>query len=445
MSQKQGAAPASGAKKTFGVPAAVSIGIGGMAGGSIFAVVGIGGSVAGSALPLAMIISGIVALLASYSYAKLGSKFPTTGGAVEFLVQGYGKGVVSGGFNIFQWLGYVLSLALYGHAFAGYLVSLLGQSDRNSVVEKLIACGLLVVFALLQYGGTAVVGSAQKWIVSLCVLILVGFGIAGLFFLDPSRLGQGGFEGPVSILFAAGIVFIGFEGFGLVTNTAGAMKNPKRQLPIALYASVGIVIVIYVIVAITVVGNLALSQITQYEGFALAEAMGSFAGRFGIVVISVTALFATASAVNATMFGSANASYQIARDQELPKTFDRKVWSPNAREGLFITAALAILAILFLDITAVTMLGSAAFLLLYAAVNLGHLRIREKTGAKVLMIWASIVSCLVIFGFLSVYIYQTRGLLTLILIVALLVFSFVVEAILRNTEYRKPKTTAPKA
>jgi amino acid transporter len=186
-------------KKTFGVAAAVSIGIGGMAGGSIFAVVGIGGSVAGSALPLAMLISGMVALLACYSYAKLGSKFPTTGGAVEFLVQGYGKGVVSGGFNIFQWLGYVLALALYGHAFSGYLVSLLGQGDRDSLVEKLIACGLLIVFVLFQYGGTAVVGSAQKWIVSGCVLILLGFGIAGLFFLDTSWLGLGGFEGPVSV------------------------------------------------------------------------------------------------------------------------------------------------------------------------------------------------------------------------------------------------------
>jgi len=67
-----------------------------MAGGSIFAIVGIGGSVAGAALPLAMVISGNVALLASYSYAKLGAKFPTSGGAVEFLVRGYGKGVVRG-------------------------------------------------------------------------------------------------------------------------------------------------------------------------------------------------------------------------------------------------------------------------------------------------------------------------------------------------------------
>jgi amino acid transporter len=229
-------------------------------------------------------------------------------------------------------------------------------------------------------------------------------------------------------------VFIGFEGFGLVTNTAGAMKNPKRPLPISLYASVGIVIVIYGIVAFAVVGNLALSQLTEYQGFVLAEAMGTFAGRFGIVVISVTALFVTASAVNATIFGSANASYQIARDQELPEAFDRKVWSPNAREGLFITT---ILAILFLDITAVTMLGSAAFLLLYAAVNFGHLRVRTATGAKAILMWGSIVSCLVLFAFLSVYIFQTRGLLTLILNAVLLVFSVGVEAILRNTEYRK--------
>jgi len=418
------------------VPAAVSIGIGGMAGGSIFAVVGIGGSVAGSALPIAMVLSGVVALLASYSYAKLGAKYPTTGGAVEFLVQGYGKGVISGGFNIFQWLGYILSLALYGHAFSTYLVSLLGI-DPSGYIEKAIGCLLLAVFALLQFGGSAVVGTAQKIIVGLCVLILVGFGIVGLFFIEPARLGSENWLGPMSILFAAGVVFIGYEGFGLVTNTAGAMKNPARQLPIALYVSVGVVIVIYVIVAFSVIGNLALSAITSNQGFALAEAMGEFAGRFGRVAISVTALFATASAVNATVFGSANASYQIARDQELPENFDRKVWSPNAREGLFITAILAMLAIMFLDITAVTMLGSAAFLLLYAAVNAGHLRIRRETGARSYLVWSSLIACLVIFVFLDVYIYQSRGLLTLILIAVMLAVSFLAEGLLRFTKGRE--------
>lgn len=411
-----------------------------MAGGSIFAVVGIGGSVAGAALPFAMVISGIVALLAAYSYAKLGARFPTMGGAVEFLVQGFGRGVVSGGFNIFQWLGYVLSLALYAHAFATYLVSLVGW-DPSGWIEKLIATVLLVVFAFLQFGGPAVVGSAQKVIVGLCVLILVGFGVVGLFFVEPTRIGFGAWDGPMSVMFAAGIVFIGYEGFGLITNTAGQMKNPKKQLPISLYLSLGIVIAIYVVVAVTVVGNLALEEIAKTQSFALAEAMGAFAGRFGTVAIAVTALFATASAINATIFGSANASYQIARDQELPAQFDRRVWSPNAREGLFITAILAILCVLFLDITKVTMLGSAAFLLLYAAVNFGHLRVKSKTGAKGGLIWASIVACLVVFVFLAIYIYQTEGMLTLILIVVLLAVSFGVEAIFRRFR-RKPSAPA---
>jgi amino acid transporter len=416
----------------------MSIGIGGMAGGSIFAIIGIGGAVAGAALPFAMIISGGVALLAAYSYAKLGAKFPTMGGAVEFLVQGFGKGVISGGLNIFQWLGYVLALALYAHAFAGYFVSLLGSDDRNSLVEKVIAVTLLAVFAFLQYGGPAVVGTAQKAIVAACVAILIIFGVIGLFFVEPARIGFEAWGSPMDVMFAAGIVFIGYEGFGLVTNTAGGMKNPKRQLPIALYLSLAIVIVIYVVVAITVVGNLALEKIAQAQGFALAEAMGSFAGRFGIVAISVTALFATASAINATIFGSANASYQIARDGELPRNFDRKIWSVNARGGLFITTVLAIVCVLFLDITKVTMLGSAAFLLLYAAVNFGHLKIRSQTGAKAWLLWASIVACLVVFVFLAIYIYQTQGLLTLILIVVLLALSFGAEALYRKI--RKPRS-----
>lgn len=216
------------------------------------------------------------------------------------------------------------------------------------------------MFAFLQFGGTAVVGKAQTVIVGACVVVLIGFAVAGLFFVEPTRVEFGAWNEPIDILFAVGIVFIGFEGFGLVTNTAGEMKNPAKELPKALYLSIGIVVVIYVLTSITLIGNLTMAQINGAQGFALAEAVGSFAGRFGLVTLSIVALFATASAVNATIFGSANASYQIARNGELPREFDRKIWSPNARGGLFITALLAISAIFFLDITKVTMLGSAS-------------------------------------------------------------------------------------
>ena len=114
------------------------------------------------------------------------------------------------------------------------------------------------------------------------------------------------------------MLFIGYEGFGLVANAAGDMRNPRVMLPRALYTAVILVILLYLVVAVTVTGNLSNAQIEQAKDYALAEAAKPFLGEFGFRLIAIAALFSTASAINATLFGSANVCYMIARDGELP-------------------------------------------------------------------------------------------------------------------------------
>ena len=99
-------------KKSIGLWSAISIGIGGMIGAGIFSILGVSAQIAGHAMYISFIIAGCIALLCAYSYAKLGSAFPSAGGPVEFLVKGFGDGVLSGGFNILLWVGYVFALAL---------------------------------------------------------------------------------------------------------------------------------------------------------------------------------------------------------------------------------------------------------------------------------------------------------------------------------------------
>src|SRR5438105_15949502 len=95
----------------IGMAGAVSIGIGGMVGAGIFSILGVVAEVAGNAMWLSFLIGGVVALLSTYSYAKLGARYPSAGGAVEFLVRGFGDGVLRGGLNFFMWIGYFISLA----------------------------------------------------------------------------------------------------------------------------------------------------------------------------------------------------------------------------------------------------------------------------------------------------------------------------------------------
>lgn len=388
----------------IGLVAAVSIGIGGMVGAGIFSILGVVAEAAGNAMWLAFAMGGVVALLSTYSYARLGAVFPSAGGAVHFLVKGFGDGILAGGINLFMWAGYIISLALYASAFGSYAATFF-TDQPSELLLKSLAVGSVVVLTVVNAFGAKWMGRSETFIVAVKVAILIVFACAGLWFIEPSYLSPKSWPGVQSILFGSGVLFIGYEGFGLVTNAAGDMANPRKLLPRALYVSVLIVIVIYLSVSLTVSGNLTAAEIEKARDYALAEAARPFLGEFGFRLVAVAALFSTASAINATLFGSANVCYMIARDGELPADLSRTQWQ-QATGGLLLTAALVVAITLLFDLAGIAMMGSAAFLLVYAAVNAGHLRILKQTGANAPIVWLSLLTCLAMFVVLAQYTYQ---------------------------------------
>src|SRR6516165_10717955 len=409
------AGPGSG---QIGLVAAVSIGIGGMVGAGIFSILGVVAHAAGNAMWLAFAIGGVVALLSTYSYAKLGAVFPSAGGAVHFLVKGFGDGILAGGLNLFMWAGYIISLALYATAFGGYAATFV-TATPSPLLLKSLAVASLVVLTLVNAFGAKLMGRSETLIVAIKVAILVLFAAVGMWFVKPDNLSPTLWPEAKSVLFGAGVLFIGYEGFGLVTNAAGDMRDPRKMLPRALYTSVILVIAIYLGVSLTVTGNLTNDQIERAKDYALAEAARPFLGEFGFRLIAIAALFSTASAINATLFGSANVCYMIARDGELPAGLSWTEWK-DATGGLLLTAALVVVVMLIFDLSGIAMMGSAAFLLIYAAVNAGHLRVLDQTGASAIVVWLSLLTCLAMFAILCVYTYQEqpRAIAALILIAA---------------------------
>ena len=320
--------------------AAVSIGIGGMVGAGIFSILGVVAQAAGNAMWLAFAIGGVVALLSTYSYAKLGATFPSAGGAVHFLVKSFGDGVLAGGLNLFMWAGYIISLALYATAFGGYAATFV-TTTPSPLLLKSLAVAVVVLLTVVNALGAKFMGRSETVIVAIKVAILVLFAAVGLWFIRPGYLSPELWPETKSILFGAGVLFIGYEGFGLITNAAADMRDPRTMLPRALYTSVILVIIIYLAVSLTVTGNLSDYEIERAKDYALAEAAKPFLGEFGFRLIAIAALFSTASAINATLFGSANVCYMIARDGELPVGLSRTEWK-QATGGLLLTAGLVV-------------------------------------------------------------------------------------------------------
>ena len=124
-------------KNEIGLKDAIAIGIGGMVGGGIFAVLGLAVELSKGATPIAFLIAGIIAMLTSYSYVQLSKKYPSTGGTVHFINQGFGKNTFSGGTNNLLWLSYIIMLSLYASAFGSYGAKMIEITGDYSIDKHL--------------------------------------------------------------------------------------------------------------------------------------------------------------------------------------------------------------------------------------------------------------------------------------------------------------------
>jgi amino acid transporter len=406
----------------------VSIGIGGMVGGGIFAVLGLAVQLAHGGTPIAFLGAGLVALLTSYSYAKLSVAYPSEGGTVEFLNQAFGEGMLTGSLNVLLWISYIVMLSLYSYAFGSYGASFFSGA-LQPIMKHIFISGIIVLLTLLNALGSTLVGEAEEWIVGLKVSILILFIAVGFWRISAANIEPGQWT-PLPHLLAGGmIIFLAYEGFELIANSAGDVKNPSKILPKAFYTSVIFVIVLYVLVSAVTVGNLPVNQIVAAKDYALAEAAKPFLGPFGFTLIAIAALLSTGSAINATLYGTARVSYIIAKDGELPEVLERKIWK-RPMEGLLITAGLALVSSNLFNLSSISLMGSAGFLLIFGAVNLANAKLSPHTKGKCGLSYIGMIACL---GALVTLLWQRAATAPeeLLIFAAILALSIGIEAIYR--------------
>jgi len=173
--------------KPMNVTAAAALGIGFMVDAGIFALMGVAGSIAGSAVYLSFIIAGIVALLSGYSMARLGARYPSAGGLVEYLAQGFGVGLFSSALSILLYLSALIALALVAKTFGNYAVTLL-PVERSTVWVNGMVDFTIIALVLINLEGAKSVALTKNIIVGIKLLVLVGFSITGLVYARPELL-----------------------------------------------------------------------------------------------------------------------------------------------------------------------------------------------------------------------------------------------------------------
>ena len=421
--------------KKIGLKEAISIGIGGMVGGGIFAVLGLAVALAKGGTPVSFLIAGLIALITSYSYVKLSLKYPDRGGTVKFINQGFGIGIFSGGINNLLWISYIIMLALYASAFGSYAPNLFEITSNKVIDSHVYASAIVIIATGINYYSIVVVGKIESYAVIIKLIILlsfVGFGLYGLVG-NPhlEQLSPEHWEAPFKLVTAGMVIFVAYEGFELIANAAPDIENPKKNIPRAYFWSVIFVIFLYIIIAIITVGSLDFKDIATAQDYVLAEAAKPMLGKVGFTVITVAALISTFSAINASLYGGTRVNYEIAEDDELPNQFTCKLW--NQPIGLLITAIATLILVNTLQLESISTAGSVGFLLIFAIVNFVGFKLAKDTGSKKSIPLIGAVLCFLAMIALLVQHYSTSK-TDVYIALGIIAFSFIMEFIYKKTE-----------
>lgn len=207
-------------REKIGFWEAFSIGVGGMIGGGIFAVLGLSVQLAKGSAPIAFFLAGIVALTTAYSYAKLSLRYPSEGGTIEFLTKAFGTGLFSGGMNILLLVSYVVMISLYAYAFGSYAANALGIPLLRSIFIPFV----ILLFTVLNAYGAVVSGSTEDLLVAFKLTVLIIVTGAGMALVNPERLTPSYWADPASIVAGGMIIFLDTRGLNSSQMRVGMLS-----------------------------------------------------------------------------------------------------------------------------------------------------------------------------------------------------------------------------
>lgn len=373
-----------------------------MVGAGIFALLGEAAVVAGSAVWLSFLLAGAVAALLGYMVVKFGVRYPSSGGLFTYLIEGFGNGRLVG---IAGWLGYfsaiVIVCSMVAVAFGSYATALFIGDDAAGAWDNVFASGIVVAMALIGIVGSRLVDRAQSLIVIALLAVFAVFIAVTLVDIDFDLLAFSGYPSAADIVASVALTFFAYLGFSVITFAVGDLRDPSRELPLAMYAALAVTTVLYLLISLGVFGTLTVEEAIGYGETAIAEAARPALGEFGFVMMAIAALLATASSVNATLYASRGLTGMLAEAGQFPPLF-----GPASRfgrhAGMLITAGLVLVLANTVDLSAIASVGSACSLLVYILIGVAAYRLRAEIGANLGVILVAVAATAVVLVFFAI-------------------------------------------
>jgi amino acid transporter len=370
--------------KALGIPELIAIALGGMVGGGIFTILGLSVSMIGAYTPLAIILGGMIASLAAYSYIKLAVYYKDEGATYSFYKKTFPDSPFAA--SLVGWwvvFGYISTLALYAYTFASYAISGFDFSD-SEWGRKLVAGAVILTFTLVNIWSVKGMGKIEDIMVyaKLVILAVISFVLINNSQTTiPVLLENNGDISLVSILIVASITFVAYEGFQLVIHAVNEMDNPEKNIPKAIYSAIFIAILIYVVISLGAILAIPFEDIEKNKEYALASGAGNILGHWGTDLVILGALLATSSAISGTLFGASRLITVIAKDGYLPKFLIKKN-NHIPVNAIVSMSSLAFILLLTGGLELILEFGSVTFLLVSLLMAFANYKIRDLTNSS---------------------------------------------------------------
>ncbi|MEZ3145590.1 APC family permease [Halobaculum sp. MBLA0143] len=384
---------------SLGLLDATMVGIGAMIGAGIFVLTGLAADIAGPAALLVFALNGGVTTFTALSYAELASAIPKNGGGYAYIRETF-SAPVAFVMGWTRWFTYTAAGALYALGFSSNFVEFVhlywGGLPAGPIWHVGYALLAVVSFVALNALSTEASGGAETVVTLVKILILgvfILFGISAVssatfFGVDPSTtpaVSDFFANGAVEVLPAMGLTFIAFQGYDLIATVTEEVENPRKNIPRAIFISLGVTVLIYLLVVGVALGTLGAPRLGAAGEKAVVEAaisfmpdIGLFGASIGAALIAFGAVFSTISALNAVVIGSSRVAYAMGREGQLPEqlgNIHHKYGTPYT--ALMASAAIMLVATVVAPISLVGNLASLFSLLGFVVVNLAVIKLRR--------------------------------------------------------------------
>jgi amino acid transporter len=372
---------------------ATSVGVGAIVGGGILALAGVAFATTGPSAILAFALNGVIAILTAVSFAELASRFPESGGTYA-----YARKIltVEAAFAVgwVVWFASVVAAVLYALGFSVFLLPFLEQVVRavggtppawmGGRLALLIYALGAVAFYVWGLSRSAAGGGGWATIGKVFVFGVVIVG--GLFVLvtTPPSVSElaGSFRpffeaGGTGLLRAMGYTFIALQGFDLIAAVGGEVKEPEKNIPRAMFLSLGAALVIYLpllflVVALGSPGQSTAEAARQNPEILIAIAARSFLGPAGYWLVVVAGVLSMLSALQANLLAASRFARTMASDGTLPERFQ----AISATHGTPVPAIRltgATVAFVLVAVPNVAAAGAMSGLIFLTSFSLAHL------------------------------------------------------------------------